>query len=271
MFGYIKTQPFALTKEEKVRYKAFYCGLCDNLEKKYGTAGTMALSFDMTFLTMLLSSLYAMPETTGERRCLAHPMAKHPFVVTEATEYGADLNLFLAYYKNLDDWQDERKAAARERARKQEAYVASLRQSWPRQCEAVEKGIAQLAVMEKENELNPDLPTNCFGEMMGELFVYKEDDYAKDLRQMGAALGRFVYLLDASNDLKTDIKKELYNPLMGQMDTDFLPLLTLMMGDCTEAFERLPISQDVRILRNVLYAGVWTMYKKRDRNEGAKE
>lgn len=96
---------------------------------------------------------------------------------------------------------------------------------------------------------------------MGEVFVWKEDEYEATLRNMGAALGRFIYLLDAVNDLKADIKKQRYNPLITQMHTDFEPVLTMLIGECAALFEKLSLEQDIHILRNVIYSGVWTKYK----------
>jgi hypothetical protein len=81
---------------------------------------------------------------------------------------------------------------------------------------------------------------------------------------MGAALGRFIYLLDASNDLRADIKKQRYNPLVAQTQRDFTPLLTMMMAECTAAFDKLPITRDSGVLRNVLYSGVWQSYRHRN-------
>lgn len=68
--------------------------------------------------------------------------------------------------------------------------------------------LQRLGEMEKAGELNPDLPANCFGVLMGAPFpAWRRDEYADTLWRMGAALGRFVYLLDAANDLKADIKR----------------------------------------------------------------
>ena len=86
---------------------------------------------------------------------------------------------------------------------------------------------------------------------------------------MGEALGRFLYLLDASNDLRDDISRERYNPLIAQTDTDFEPILTMMIGECTREFEKLEVKRDLHLLRNVLYSGVWMKYrKKRKGGEG---
>ena len=103
---------------------------------------------------------------------------------------------------------------------------------------------------------------------MAELFVYKEDQWQENLRNLGFYLGKFIYIMDAYEDLKEDIKKGSYNPF-SQVDQEKLSqeigqILTLMMAEATKAFEMLPIvvQPEVDILRNILYAGVWCKYDK---------
>ena len=73
MFGYVTIAAGALTQEQRERYRAYYCGLCHALKRRYGALGRMTLSYDMTFLYLLLNSLYEPDETQGTARCLPHP------------------------------------------------------------------------------------------------------------------------------------------------------------------------------------------------------
>ena len=104
---------------------------------------------------------------------------------------------------------------------------------------------------------------------MGELFLYKEDLWADALRQMGDALGRFIYLADAGIDYSRDEKKGSYNPFiaMGKaQDWDaFNEYLTAIMGRCTMHYEHLPLVQDKAILDNILYSGIWIKYRKKQK------
>jgi hypothetical protein len=96
---------------------------------------------------------------------------------------------------------------------------------------------------------------------MAELLVYEEDLWAPTLRQMGMALGRFIYLLDAAVDYRKDLKKGKYNPYIAMGSQEDWPrweeYLVLAMARCTDAYERLPLVQDKDVLDNVLYSGVW--------------
>jgi hypothetical protein len=265
MFGYIAANLDALTKEEKSRYAKFYCGLCHQLGTQYGGVGSATLSYDMTFLSLLLSSLYDPDENCGGRHCVRHPVRMQPYVVTPATAYAAQMNILLTYYKCLDDWNDDHNPIAKKRSEQLKKHLPGIVEANPHRCAAIAACLQRLGEMEKSGELNPDLPANCFGELMGTLFVWRQDGYSPTLWKMGASLGRFVYLLDAVNDLKADVKNQRYNPLVAQLDTDFTPMLTLMMAECTAEFEKLPILRDLHILQNHLYSGVWQKYHSRNK------
>ena len=126
--------------------------------------------------------------------------------------------------------------------------------------------IAELSRLEKENCPNPDEVAGCFGQLMGELLVYEEDLWSPALREMGMALGRFIYLADAAIDYRKDIKKGSYNPFAamgGGEDFDkWEQYLVLAMALCTEAYERLPLVEDKGILDNILYSGIWLSYRQ---------
>ncbi len=266
MFGYIVTNPQALTKEEKHRYGKYYCGLCHQLGAQYGSIGHATLTYDMTFLTILLSSLYELEETRGSRRCVPHLIKRHSYVETPVTAYAADMNMILTYYQYLDDSNDDNNLAAKQKSRLLGKFLPRIKEKHPRQCLAIAGCLQRLGEMERANELNPDLPANCFGQLMGSVFLWRQDQYGVALWRMGSALGRFIYLLDAANDLKADIKKQRYNPLVAQIETDFTPVLTMMMAECAAEFEKLPFRRDRQILQNILYSGVWQKYRVRKRN-----
>lgn len=270
MFGYVTTDGQTLDKAQKERYQALYCGLCRRLGADYGSVGRAVLTYDMTFLAMLLGSVYDMQEETGAWRCPANPLRQCAYAVTEATGYAADMNVLLAYYKSLDDWTDDHSVAALGKQRLLAKKAAIATERWPTQSRAVQAGLLALSDMEKRNELNPDLPANCFGYMLGELFVMREDERGQQLRAMGEALGRFIYMMDACMDLPSDIRRGRYNPLVAQLEADYTPMLTMLIGESTAIFEALPLHRDVQIMRNILYSGVWVQYQSKKKGR-AKE
>ena len=106
MFGYITADLSSLTDEQKSRYRGCYCGLCHVLGSEYGTVHRLTLNYDLTFLALILSSLYESQETEATARCLAHPLTTHHFWMTDATKYAAAMNIALSYHKMIDDWND---------------------------------------------------------------------------------------------------------------------------------------------------------------------
>ena len=104
---------------------------------------------------------------------------------------------------------------------------------------------------------------------MAELLVYREDLWAPTLRNIGHALGRYIYLADAAVDYRRDRRKHQYNPFLAMGMAEDWNLwddyLVLTMGRCTDAYERLPLVQDKKILDNILYSGVWVEYRRRQK------
>lgn len=277
MFGYVNVNRPELKMKDFFKYKAYYCGLCKTLNSKYGRFGQMTLSYDMTFLIILLTSLYESETIREQNRCIIHPVKKHDTLCNEITEYVADMNIALSYHHLMDDWQDEKSVAGLAGAKLLKSSYRKINQKYPRQCREISESLAQLAECEKNKETNIDLVARCFGDLMAGLFVYKEDIWEESLRKVGFYLGKFIYLLDAYDDLEKDRKHDSYNPLLpiSENETfkdDCLTMLTMMMAECTREFEKLPCLTDVDILRNILYDGVWTKFDainlKREKQEG---
>lgn len=269
MFGYVTIHKPELRVREFYEFRAFYCGLCQVLKEKYGMKGQMTLTYDMTFLVMLLTSLYE-PETKEEsRRCLVHPTKAHAMLKNEVTEYAATMNIALTWHHLEDDWQDERKALELAGMQLYRRSYRKVEQEYPRQCAVIKEKLAELSELERAGEELADLDalSSCFGELMAELFVMRKDHWEETLRKLGFYLGKFIYLMDAYDDLPEDMKKGRFNPLKCRQnrpgfEEECRQMLVMMMAECTEAFERLPLIKDIDILRNILYNGVWSKYEK---------
>ena len=269
MFGYVMANVQELSREQQSRYNGVYCGICRQIRLRCSNLARLGLSYDMAFLALLLMSLYEPEEETGDRACALHPVKPRPWIDNEFVLYAAGMNVALAYYNALDDYEDEGKHSAKLLAENFGRSMDRIRAAYPRQCGAIEACLEKLGGLEKENCPNPDEPANCFGELMAELLVYREDLWAGSLRQMGHALGRFIYLADAATDYRKDKKKHRYNPFLAMgMEEDWQrweAYLVLAMGRCTDYFERLPLVQDKKLLDNILYSGVWVEYRRRQK------
>ena len=263
MFGYVTANWKELDATQKARYSGVYCGICREIRDRSSQTARLGLSYDMAFLALLLMSLYEPEESGGKCRCLMHPGRR--WIDNEFVQYGADMNVALAYYNCLDDWQDDGKPAAKLMAKALEPHWKKIQACYPRQCRAIGDCITRLSRLEKENCGNPDEPAACFGQLMAELMVYKEDMWAPILRRMGMALGRYIYLADAAVDYRGDKRKKKYNPFLamgsGEDWARWEEYLVLAMGRCTESYEMLPLVQDKGLLDNILYSGIWVTFR----------
>ncbi len=267
MFGYIVINQEELKMREYKRYRSFYCGVCRALEKRHGKKGKITLSYDAAFLAILLNGLYELPLTEEQHFCMTHPLKKQDMVSNVIVDYAADMGILLTYYKLLDDWTDEHDSRSRALAKSFAKDAERVATDWPKQSEAVKKAIADLSAYEKSGQHDLDEVSAFTGEMMGEIFLYKEDEWAPYLRRMGFYLGKFLYLLDAFDDLEKDRKKGCYNPWEPYEKKKDFPAfventLTMMMASCASDFEKLPILQDAELLRNILYSGVWIRFNE---------
>ena len=279
MFGYVTICEPELKVKDLKKYKAYYCGLCRELKKQYGTPGQMTLTYDMTFAIVLLTSLYESQTEAEFHRCKAHPVKKQAMLRNEITRYAADMNVLLAYYHLKDDWEDEKKIGGFLGKGVLHGKVKKVIRKYPRQSRVIEESLRELAEYEKRNSSDIDRTAGCFGNLMAEMFVYQEDIWEKSLRRIGFFLGKFIYIMDAYEDMEEDIKKNCYNPLIrlyGKEDYEekIQQILCMMIAECSAEFEKLPCLLDVDILRNILYDGVWNRYnriQKRMLEEGKKD
>ena len=278
MFGYVTINRGELKVRELETYESYYCGLCRMLKDRYGLAGCTMLNYDMTFLGMLLSSLYEEKETPAKRVCrpgskkrlkksLSNGQMPKQVVITESLGYAADMNYMLAYHNHMDNWLDDHNLASLNMVHLMQKNYQKLAKKYPRQHKAIASYIQKLHVCEAANNPDIEAAANLTGEAMAEIYAAKNDVWQDTLRQMGYYMGKFIYLMDAYDDVEKDSKDGSYNPfkeLYKQEDFDerVRQYLSLIMSCCCRAFEVLPIIDNAEIMRNILYAGVWVKYTR---------
>lgn len=266
MFGYIAVNKAEMKFKDFDIYQSFYCGLCKCLKERGGNMARLALSYDMTFVYMLLTGLYE-PETQAcACKCALHPFEKRCMRRNEYAEYVADMSVLMTCYKCRDDWQDDKKLSARCMLQMLSGKNKSIIKRYPEKTERIAAAMERLAAGEHANSSNLDEMAGLFGNIMAEMLVCKEDEWEPVLSRMGFYLGKFIYILDAYEDIEKDLKDGNYNPLYKLYQTpDFegecRQILTMMIAEGSREFEKLPILENVDILRNILYSGVWVRYE----------
>ena len=269
MFGYVIFNEPELKIKDYDMYRSWYCGLCRELRERYGIPGEISVSYDLTFVAVLLTALYEPGTLAGKTRCIVQPFVRHKVRKSCYTEYAADMNVLLMYYKCLDDWKDEHKVVRAAYAALLKRGAGRLSPALAKKAQVIKECLASLSSLEKEGVGDIDAAAGIFGKILAEVFAPKEDLWSSTLRRMGFYLGKFVYLLDAYEDVEKDLKDGSYNPLKNlyqelspqAFEDRVRALCTMMMAEACQAFETLPVLMYGDILRNILYSGVWVKFE----------
>ncbi len=258
MFGYVRPSLAKLSEEDKARFGAAYCGLCHTLGERYGQAVRMILNYDFTFLSILL---WPGEESVAVRRgCVAHPFAGRDYYPgNPALELAADESVILSWWQMRDALSDPGRGKSKYRAASlalKGAYrrAAKRRPDFDR---ITREKLALLGELEAARCASLDLPADAFAGLLSSAAEEVPDPVKRRvLAQLLYHLGRWVYLVDAADDLAKDFASGSYNPLICRYG--------LTGGELTEeAREGLAVSLDHSIrLMAAAYElwdfGVWS-------------
>lgn len=265
MFGRVVVNKGELKFKEFDIYRAHYCGICSALRQR-GYLSAMSLNYDMTFLAMLLNSLYDYPSCRKNARCICHMCKKHCEITDKYSPYVADMTILLAYYKCLDDFHDDKNLIKFLYSLYLKGKVKKIEEAYPDKCKNIKQHLTGLSKAEKDASLEEC--ANLFGRILGEVFTPEDDMWNDTLYNMGFYLGKFIYIADAYEDLENDIKKKRPNPLIPMhnipdFDKECEIILNMQAAECANEFEKLPLIDNVEILRNIIYSGIWQPNKKK--------
>lgn len=266
MFGYVVVNKPELKIREFEMYQEYYCGLCHRLCYRHKITGSFCLNYDYVFLILLLSGLYEPRDICEQRRCMVHPVRKRRIRYNEFTDYLADMTVVLARLKCADDWNDEKKIIQKTYGDLLKKQYEQVRRKYPEKVEVIEQGILNVEKAEREKEENVDVISGYFARVFAEVFAVYNDEWEVPLRKIGFYLGKFIYIMDAFDDLDKDIRANRYNPFRKwyqreDFDGHVRQLLMVNAAECAREFEKLPIvSEQVHILRNILFSGIWTKF-----------
>lgn len=273
MFGYIRILQPELKIKEYQCYRGIYCGLCRQMGKCTGQCSRLTLRYDAAAMVCLRMAARGTQPAFTEKRCFLHPLTKAPVLDRcEETETVACIMAMLAYHKCKDDIADER-GFSRIRARIALPYFAYLRSRAKKRKPEIDaiaaQGMQNFAKAENNANGSADLPANAFGELMGSLLSHAtEGETHAVLYELGKALGRWVYLIDAAEDYDTDVKKGRFNALhalygehcLTDAQKDALDItLTLELADAVAAVDLIDFDgrDDLRaVVYNILCLGM---------------
>ncbi|MCC8120882.1 MAG: DUF5685 family protein [Oscillospiraceae bacterium] len=267
MFGYVRPLTGELRVRELEDYKAVYCGLCHSLGKNCGLLARLTLNYDFVFLAMVLAP-GARPCTVERRFCPLHPFSRRRVCrQMEGLDVAAQEGVILSYQKLRDDVADKSffcALPARLAARcLRPAYrrAAKARPEFDRQVTAC---LEQLYRLEEENCPSIDRPADAFARLL-QAAAPETGSPGRDraLAQLLYHVGRWIYLIDAWDDLPQDIKKGNYNPLNlrfeGKAEEHMQDVQVTLLHSrnlAASAYELAKAEHWDGILSNILYLGL---------------
>lgn len=273
MLGYVTADKPELKMREFEVYSGYYCGVCKSIARRYGQLPRMVLSYDAAFLALLLASLQKQEDQPLREHCIIHPVKKKTIVQNEAIDYAADVMLILAWHKLLDDAHDEGRLYAKVTVVALKGIYRKLRRTRLQLCGKVEENLKALSLLEEEKCASLDQAAEAFAKIMEAIFEegplpegFREQNV---LRRIGYHLGKWIYLMDAVDDVEENIKSGAYNPLLYRfsyepgeegfldriMETCRFNLLHYL-GEIAKAADLLTIRKNRGIIENIIYKGL---------------
>lgn len=272
MFGYVKTQRTELRVREYEYYRASYCGLCRSMGKCTGQCSRLLLSYDFAFLVNVRMALCGTEPTFKRRRCIAHPFRRRVMMEpNDELRFAAAASAILAYEKCRDDLQDERgmrKWKARFKCLFLHGAYRRAKKQLPELATAVRGHLERLAAKEKEKRPSVDEVAVIFGDLLADIVSFGLGEDKKRIAEtIGRQTGRFIYIVDAIDDLPEDLEKQRFNPfllLFGGVPDDAQrksveDALLVCLSDLEIAFDLLDDAADRNrraVIENILYLGM---------------
>jgi hypothetical protein len=255
-------------------FRAYYCGVCKSLGKRYGQLKRFLLNYDSTFLAVLISAVIGETLEVKNETCIAHPVKKRYIVRnSEIVDYASDINVLLAYYNFKDDVNDEKAILPYAGTVLLKRAVRKLKRKYGTKCDIIEARLKELRELETKQCASMDMAAEPFAKLMEEVTAYEPVANKKTneiLRWIGYNLGKWIYILDAFDDIADDVKEKNYNPLLCQfmykggeisefkesIRTRVEFNLTYSLNQIAKAFELLEVKNNKGILENIIYMGM---------------
>lgn len=286
MFGYVTPFKMEMKIKDYEKFKAYYCGLCNSIKSNYGNLPRLTLNYDMTFLAVLLDSLSEDKYNFTEFKCLMHPLKKRLMLNNNAAlDYAAFCNITLAYYKLMDDVQDNKSSKSKVFSMFLKNYLKKSKVEDKVVMEYTKEKLLLLNTLEasyndlsQDEQLSLDELSHIFADLTGFIvsFYYKEATFKENLYWLGYNLGKWIYIIDAYDDLEKDMKDNSFNAINSLLNTEHLdfksfsvlikPRIDFILVSCAEQclkyLNTLPLIKNEDILYNILELGLMEKMEK---------
>ncbi len=272
MFGYVRPCRDELKVKEYNSYRAMYCGLCHSLSSRYGFITRFILNYDFSFLALTLSAATCENCTVCKKRCIASPFQKKSFYKeNDALAFSADANVILTYWKCIDSILDEgfwKSLIYRIIALCLRPAYKKAKRLRPEFEKACSDGLNSLRKIEEDMTESIDIAADAFARIVQQVGEFAADErISRPLKVMFYHIGRWIYIVDAWDDIEDDLIKKNYNPIVlrygsdGTLDREKIRdvIETTLENSCAtaaSAAQLLTFNENDEIIKNVLYLGL---------------
>ena len=278
LLGYVKTYKPELKIKDYEIYRGLYCSLCRTLGRQYGLISKLLLSYDVTFLLVVMLSVKSAVPTFKKGRCPFNPAKRCNYCTDCNTDlsFAAALTVLMFYYKVKDNLTDSG-FFKRLLMRLIMPYASRLRikalKKYKRLDDMIRGGMRRQSFTENSNTDNTDKAAHQSADLLGRIFCYYDADNL-NLYRFGYAVGRWVYLIDAADDIKTDLKNKSFNvfvnrfriksenELTEKMKKQIEATLNMSRAQALEAFSSMGTEYFIPIVENILTDGMDSIMNK---------
>lgn len=281
MIGYIKIYKPELKMKDFQIYNAYYCGICKSLGKNYGLIYRNLLNYDSVFLALALDSINAHFSDYEDFRCILHPIKKKIRCTDSmAIDYVTDITVYMTYLKLLDDINDDNSIMAKIGSTAFKSAYKKASGSIGDLTVTIKGYLDKLTSLEKANSDSIDETADCYGRIYSFIFTEKLTESMPEFKAvewLGYNLGRWIYIIDAYDDLESDIKKNRYNPILRRFpnysENGFIEykksirdrmafILYSALDEASKSYDLIDKSVNSGIIRNILYEGLYSVTEK---------
>ena len=272
MFGYVTVCKEGLSEEAYRVFRDYYCGLCKTTGKRCSHLSRAGLSYDITFLALMLSAVDAEDGQTIQKRCALHPRRDAVRVpVNRAMDYAADAGVMATYLKLIDDWKDGRSIKSLFAIPLFYFGMKRAKKRLPALYGGINGYLKKLCELEKSGCGDIDKTADCFAKILELLFT---PDFIEDTAQrralawLGYNIGRWIYVMDAYSDILKDAKRGEYNPfLIGNggksaqeikngLKEQLTVSMTFTLENAASAYDLLTVRKNREVLDNIIYVAL---------------
>ena len=269
MFGYLDIDKGTLEEGQRGLWQTFMCGLCFSTKKLYGNFPRMFISNDVNFFNVLFHSILGADVEIDKSRCFSHPLKKRTVLrETDLTEKLATANVLLTYWNVYDDTVDGGSIAKKTALKTLSRAYNKAKRNFPELDDMLSRRYQELREMETSHCDGIDRIAHAFSQLAQDFATLVLGEHATEhVKTLCYNLGKWIYLIDALDDAKKDVKRHEYNPFVTHYGVDsFNGLIAqrdelqfemfAVLNRVASAYNDLNLSKYTCLLDNVIYKSI---------------